>query len=369
MVNRYDIFLEIAKKGKLDPKEISRRDKQYHIKMLELEGLIEKDNKYLSIINNERTERLYSILRYCVNNDLDYNFYVKETIAKFLSDHFSRKKERISINTATEIRRRLEKDSFLTYLSKKPIYHIITEHTLLKEIIEYFGESYNTIQLPDKDIYNKLEKIRPKKRIEDIVPFIHTSLQLEGNLLTLRQTQKVLKNEILYDEINPKDILEATNYKRGINLINRKETIDKEDILEVHNAIMSHEEHSGTFRKEEVTIKNNKRFKICSYKIIDEELRKLIPIINDNPKTGLQELCKKGAYIHNQFQYIHPFIDGNSRTTRLIVQWYFQRHGLAFDIPIGFTSMYVSMTKGYKERDDERLAVLFALILINIAQN
>lgn len=368
MTSRYDIFLEIARKGRLDPKEISRRDKQYHIKMLEAEGLVEEDNKSLSIINNNKTKRLYSILRYCVNNDLDYNFYVRETIAKFLSDHFSGKAERISINTATEIRRRLERDSFLTYLSKKPIYPIITEHTLLKEIMEHFGESYNKIRLPDKEIYKKLEKIRPKKRIEDIVPFIHTSLQLEGNLLTLRQTQKLLKDEILSDEINPKDILEAMNYKKGINLISGKEKMSREDVLDVHDAIMSHEEHSGTFREEEVTIRNNERFKICSYRKIDEELRKLIPMINNHSKKGLQELCKKAAYIHNQFQHIHPFIDGNSRTTRLIAQWYFERHGLGFDIPIGFTSMYVSMTKGYEERDDERLAVLFALILINIAQ-
>ena len=368
MTSKYDIFLEIAKKGRLDSKEISRRDKQYHIKMLEAEGFIEKDNKSLSVINNSKTKRLYSILRYCVNNDLDYNFYVRETIAKFLSDYFLGKEERVSINTAMEIRRRLVRDSFLTYLSKKPIYPIITEHTILKEIMEYFGESYNKIRLPNKEIYKKLERIRPKKRIEDIVPFIHTSLQLEGNLLTLRQTQKLLKDEILSDEINPKDIIEAMNYKKGISLISRKETMSKEDILEIHDAIMSHEEYSGNFREEEVTITNNERFKICSYKNIEEELRKLIPLINNHSKKGLKELCRKAAYIHNQFQHIHPFIDGNSRTTRLIAQWYFQRHRLGFDIPIGFTSMYVSMTKGYEEREDERLAVLFALILINIAQ-
>lgn len=368
MVSKYDVFISIAKKGLIELKELPYSNKDYFIKHLEKEKLVIKKSSKILINNILKTKKIFSILMFCLNNDLDYNFYTNKTTLTFLHEYFNNKKKSLSTNTLTKIRKKLQKDSFLILFSKKPLDFVILNHIFFKELFDYFNFKYKEKELPKQKIIEKISKIKIKRSIKEKTSFIHSSLQLEGNLLTLRQTQKVLKNELLKEEIKPKDVLETINYNNGLNYLEKIKELTLENILYLHGLIMNHEEFSGKIREENVIIKGNPKFKIRDYKNIKKELNKLLEK-NINIRTkNLFELCKQISYIHNQFQYIHPFIDGNSRLTRLITYFLFKKNNILFDVPIGFTTLYVKSTKGYEKRDDDKLAILFALILIKIAE-
>ncbi len=83
-------------------------------------------------------------------------------------------------------------------------------------------------------------------------------------------------------------------------------------------------------------------------------------------KNGkLKEILDFAAFFHNEFQHVHPFEDGNSRTTRLITFHLLRTMNIPiFDIPLGLLEGYVFATKGAKERDDNRLNQILQLIIL-----
>ena len=87
----------------------------------------------------------------------------------------------------------------------------------------------------------------------------------------------------------------------------------------------------------------------------------------------LEEVLKFAVYFHNEFQHIHPFEDGNSRTTRLITFHLLQSKGIPIlDIPYGLLDEYLVYTKGSRTREDKKLLsnlqkiILFNLKKINV---
>jgi len=128
---------------------------------------------------------------------------------------------------------------------------------------------------------------------------------------------------------------------------------------------------AGKIRKIEVHISGNPDFKIAKAEDIEKELEELIKKYNDfikNEKVNLKEILAFVVYFHNEFQHIHPFEDGNSRTTRLITFHLLQSKGIPIlDIPYGLLDEYVSYTKGSRKREDQKLlSNLQKVILFNL---
>ncbi|MFT7616295.1 MAG: fido (protein-threonine AMPylation protein), partial [Candidatus Woesearchaeota archaeon] len=327
MTHKYDLFLQVTVTGKISVSDIFVKSKFYYIKQLVSEKLILVKNSMLYTVNSEQTQKLYSLLRFCLDNNLDYDFYTQKSTLSFLSAHFLREKSTLSSNSRQKIRERLAKDSFLTYLSKKPITFIILQHTFFREMLLFFQKKYPDRKTSIHEYSQKLVKLKPLRKLPKKDNFIHTSLQLEGNMLTVRQTQQVLKNELLKETVRPSDIIETANYAKAVQYSEQVRSLDLDDILRLHRFVLAHENFSGEIRAEPVHIKNNPSFQILNHKKITAELQKWIQVFTQKQKTILA-VCQTAAYLHNQFQHIHPFLDGNSRTTRLLIQMYFEKHKL-----------------------------------------
>ncbi len=120
-----------------------------------------------------------------------------------------------------------------------------------------------------------------------------------------------------------------------------------------------------------VFIKGNPDFKTTEPSKIKWELERLIREYNiflTSNKLSIKALLDFAVYFHNEFQHIHPFEDGNSRTTRLITFYIFQQQDIPIlDIPFGLLDEYLTNTKGAKKRDDENLnQTLQKIILFNL---
>ena len=128
---------------------------------------------------------------------------------------------------------------------------------------------------------------------------------------------------------------------------------------------------AGSIRTINVFIKGNPNFKITPPEKIKEELEKLFEKYNEFIKrknVPLEEILEFAVYFHNEFQHIHPFIDGNSRTTRLITFHLLQSLNIPIlDIPFGLLDEYLNCTKGSKKRGDDKLyRTLQKIILLNL---
>lgn len=135
-------------------------------------------------------------------------------------------------------------------------------------------------------------------------------------------------------------------------LENCKKELTQNKILKIHrlltNGLLSDEE-SGHYRKCNVTIGNSYGTIPIAIK---PEMENLIKMIK---KAKTYEDCWE---CHNEFEVIHPFIDGNGRTGRLILNWLLLKNKLKFEV-IKVENRLAYYTSIKKYRFDRALAWSF----------
>jgi Fic family protein len=151
-----------------------------------------------------------------------------------------------------------------------------------------------------------------------------------------------------------------------------KKPLTLQTILNYHYLAMQHDlDIAGKIRKVEAHISGNPDFQITKAINIESELEELIREYNEfikKNKVSLKEILDFAVYFHNEFQHIHPFVDGNSRTTRLITFHLLQSRDIPIlDIPYGLLDEYLGYTKGARTREDKKLlSALQKIILFNL---
>ena len=102
---------------------------------------------------------------------------------------------------------------------------------------------------------------------------------MEGNPLTLPETQKLILEEILPDKQKLSHIQEVTNYKKAVDLMvdNAREKIllDLQLVLRYHEIALDHIHGSGKLRQQNVKIKGNPNFKTSEWQLIPAKIKAL----------------------------------------------------------------------------------------------
>lgn len=185
----------------------------------------------------------------------------------------------------------------------------------------------------------KLSTIRPLpkeaiKKIQDAIEIEYTydSNRIEGNTLTLQETALVVNEGVTISGKSMREHLEAINHSEAIDFIkgianNQSEPISERTMKDIH-AIVLHgidRENAGKYRTVPVMISGSRHTPPPPY-----ELGKLMEdfMKNYERKVEAQEHpVLIAAYLHDELVRIHPFIDGNGRTSRLLMNLYLLRHG------------------------------------------
>jgi len=409
MVTKYDVFetvytnrhpikpIEVAKKFKKNESEYDN----IHRLLMELtqEGLLTKTIYGFQVKKTENANLLYQIIYPCLCNDINYNNLLNPGLAQFVSRALQKKEITSSdVNLhAVTLRKYIDilyKNGLLLIISEKPFRVKVFYNVLLNNLLVYFGYKHRVITEDTtnylEEIEKELVKFRKLKRENESkyqqiisefeVSFIHHSLALEGNPITLNETKRILKDKIIPANLKSEDVDEVKNYQRAL-LQMLKDSYDKnpltlQTILDYHFLAMQHNPNiAGKIRKIEVHISGNLSFKITRAKNIEKAFEELIKKYNEfikKEKTSLKEILNFAVYFHNEFQHIHPFEDGNSRTTRLITFHLLQSKDIPIlDIPFGLLDEYLGYTKGARVREDKKLlsnlqkTILFNLKKIN----
>ncbi len=189
-------------------------------------------------------------------------------------------------------------------------------------------------------LYDKMAVLRRSRPLPNIalqkikealsVEWTYNSNSIEGNTLTLQETQMVLQEGITVKGKSLREHFEAKNHEKAIHFLFSIVEDDYElraiDILSLHSLVLNliEEDFAGRIRNGGVRIVGANFIPPNANKVSDL-LDELIDFITKNP-LYLNDL-ELATIFHHKFVWIHPFFDGNGRTVRLAMNLLLMRKG------------------------------------------
>lgn len=155
-----------------------------------------------------------------------------------------------------------------------------------------------------------------------VTTYTYNSNAIEGSTLTLRETSM-----LLFDGISPSgrplsDVLAAQNHKKAYDwILTYRGNINKQFILKLHKILTKgilYPSESGKIRKVQVYIRGAKEIPPKPEEV-DARLKALLKWYKANKKKYHPAVV--ASYFHTAFERVHPFVDFNGRTGRLLLNF------------------------------------------------
>lgn len=235
----------------------------------------------------------------------------------------------------------------IAWLKEKILFEIGTDDLAIKamNLVQEEREEYQlyvpklsgnlSLLLNEIDILKaKLEQFRQfdSYRIAQALELEYTfeSNRIEGNTLTLRETDLVINEGLTISGKSMREHLEAINHIEAIGyikqLMEQNFSFSEREVLSIHNLILRGiiPEDAGKYRKVQVMIKGSSFMPPQPY-IVPKEMEDYF-IWYETYKNRLHPVIL-AAEMHERLVTIHPFIDGNGRTSRLVMNLILLQNG------------------------------------------
>lgn len=236
----------------------------------------------------------------------------------------------------------------IAWLKERILYEIGNEEFSLKAlnlVQEEIENSYKSRKLSiSKNLQSILDEIDGLKskldkfrqfdsfRIAQALELEYTfeSNRIEGNTLTLRETDLVINEGLTISGKSMREHLEAINHIEAIayikQLMERNFPFNERELLSVHNLILRGiiPEDAGRYRRVQVMIKGSSHMPPQPL-VVPKEMEDYFIWFEEN-KSKLHPIIL-AAEMHERLVTIHPFIDGNGRTSRLVMNLILLQNG------------------------------------------
>lgn len=183
-------------------------------------------------------------------------------------------------------------------------------------------EEKHQLEKIKKDYFNQPEETKENRYESFASLFTYDSTNIEGNTLTLQET-----SQLLFENITPRkslrEINEVINHKKAFDyLLDVKTDLSKELILKIHELVVQNtlkpelKDQIGKYRTLQVYIRGT-NWLPSKPEEVPKEMGYLLSWYSKNKKK-LHPLILT-TYFHSAFETIHPFVDGNGRVGRLLM--------------------------------------------------
>jgi Fic family protein len=219
-------------------------------------------------------------------------------------------------------------------IAKKLILEEIHKYNIIKDPlqIDLSQEEIESIKRLEIEIPLKISHLSKNDWLEFSKLFTYNTNAIEGSKLNIKEVSDLLDNDKWPDK-SKEDIAEAFGVDEAISFIrNTKEHISIDLIKKIHKIVFKNSKSfAGKFRKkgEEVVVMDSKGRIVhegASQPRINHLLTELIKWYSMNEKVYPGLIL--GAVVHNQFENIHPFADGNGRVGRILLNNILIKHNL-----------------------------------------
>ncbi|GFZ33984.1 cell division protein Fic [Clostridium zeae] len=168
------------------------------------------------------------------------------------------------------------------------------------------------------------------------VELTYNSNAIEGNTLTITETKVILEDGLTIGKGKSlREHLEVINHKEAIDyiddIVSKNIDISERVIKDLHYIILKSidNKNAGEYRQSNVLISGSQHRPVEHF-LVKEKMGELLDWYNKN-KLALHPV-ELAAEFHFRYVYIHPFIDGNGRTARLLMNLILMRNGYPISI-------------------------------------
>ena len=186
-----------------------------------------------------------------------------------------------------------------------------------------------------RDIYQQGKHNIPELTISSYeqafeIEYTHHSTAIEGNTLTLMETKLVLEDKISVGGKNLREIYEQVNHQKAFRYVKdciaKQIPLDEAVVKEIHAMLMENIIIGGVYRNVDVYISGAQHTPPSH----NEMYRQVQDFYADLTWKGQQlNNIELAAWTHAEFVRIHPFADGNGRTSRLLMNYQLMSKGFA----------------------------------------
>ena len=189
-------------------------------------------------------------------------------------------------------------------------------------------ESYKNRDSEIDDLKKEIDSFRPfsKQLLNELqqfyrIGFTYSSNALEGNSLTESETKVIIEDGLTIGGKTIREHSEALGHSEAytyLNTLTKKNIITESNILELHRLFYYRidAQEAGKYRKQQVYISGTD-YLPPKHKEIPDLMKKFVLSIPELKET-LHPVAL-AAQLHERIATIHPFIDGNGRTARLVM--------------------------------------------------
>lgn len=218
-----------------------------------------------------------------------------------------------------------------------------------------------------------LENLLKEHEITDIasydkdflVNYTYDAISLEGkNKMPFEKVKRLIDVGAVsgFSEREVKEVLnhvEAFAYM--IKLVKKKDFLDEEDIKDLHAIIQKDIINGGVYRNVNVQIPGGQHQPPSNVKVY-LKMKEMFADLEDRDFTTFE----KGLFLHAHIAKIHPFLDGNGRVGRLVLNFYLIKAGyVPISIPLKYRDIYFETLDHFKVKKEVKPLKDFIIKLLN----
>ncbi len=223
----------------------------------------------------------------------------------------------------------------------------------------------------------KLDELRPLsasqvKNLKNVydVQLTYNSNAIEGSTLTYSETKLILNEGITIGGKSMNEHLEAINHKEAISFIEelahiKTNEITLTDIKNIHHLVLKSidNKNAGAYRTKNVgVVKSDGEIHSFTQPLkIEEEMNEFIEWLHSQT---IEEPILLSTLVHLKFVSIHPFIDGNGRTARLLMNLVLLQNGYPQAIiKVSNRAAYIQAVEKYQQSSDNDYSDFYKVVL------
>jgi len=191
------------------------------------------------------------------------------------------------------------------------------EYAILKEKMEFLRQHIGKLTAAELDNYESAFSIE----------FAHHSTAIEGNTLSLVETKLLLEDKVSIGGKRLREIYEVVNHDKAFQYcrqcIDEGKPLDEGIIKDIHEMLMENILPGGIYRNVDVRISGASHQPPTPNQMYGQ----IKSFYMDLPSPTDRNPIEQAAWTHAEFVRIHPFVDGNGRTSRLIMNYQLMANG------------------------------------------